>query len=410
MSDSSTNTLSEIGKSLRAHPDYSHFLSVSNTLMQNGFKAYIAGGAVRDLLIGRQPKDFDFATNATPEQIEALFEKTIPVGKKFGIIVVVVGSLSVEVATFRRDGEYVDGRRPESIQIASPEEDARRRDFTVNSLFYDFQTDQVIDYVGGLQDLKNRVLKTVGLPEIRFQEDYLRILRLLRLAVELDFQIDPSSLNVACGLMNQILKVSYERIHVEFIKALASAYPERAFDLFSQAGLFSTLFPQMDWSEASIRSHFIQMRSLDRDEETIWLGLFSGQAQINLEKELKNMKCSRSVIDHVLGIVKFWKDWNSQAAPRRLSEWIARSFSLDRKKLLHLGKINQWISVPEISEFNSWLELPDRLLSGDDFLQNGFQGAQISVLAKELVCLQIEEVISSREEALEWLQKKRPLS
>ena len=401
--------LSNIGVSLRAHPDYPHLVSVSNTLIQSGFKAYIAGGAVRDLILGREPKDFDFATNATPEQIEALFEKTIPVGKKFGIIVVVVGSLSIEVATFRRDGEYVDGRRPESIEIASPEEDARRRDFTVNALFYDFQTDQVIDYVGGLKDIEQKLLRTVGDPQKRFSEDYLRILRLIRFSAELGFEIEPQSLEVSKALIPEVEKVSAERIRVEIVKALASPDSGRAYDLLNDSGLFDLLFVGIDWKSNEIKNQFTQMRKLDSSEETLWLGLFLTQPSSLVELELKKMKCSRAVMDSVLGVLKFWQDWTASKEPRRLSEWILRSFSLNRNRLLHFGQIQNLISVAELSEFKSWIELPEKLLSGDDFLKLGFQGAEIARLQKEIQCQQIEESITTKAEALEFIQNKKSL-
>ena len=145
---------------------------ICESLQAKGFEALLAGGCVRDFLLGRVPADFDVATKATPDQVEALFPKTIPVGKKFGVIVVIdtVSGAQVEVASFRKDGDYQDGRRPESIELTNAEEDSKRRDFTVNGLFYDLATKKVLDYVDGLEDLKLKRIRAIGNPTLRFKE------------------------------------------------------------------------------------------------------------------------------------------------------------------------------------------------------------------------------------------------
>src|ERR1039457_1202224 len=159
-------------------------------LQQAGFAAFWVGGCVRDLLLGREAQDFDIATDARPEQVEKLFRKTIPVGRKFGVIIVVEGGQQFQVATFRAEAEYRDGRRPEKIIFANAEADASRRDFTVNGLFYDPLTQKIHDWVGGEKDLRAKIIRTIGVPEERFGEDHLRMLRAVRFAARLGFEIE----------------------------------------------------------------------------------------------------------------------------------------------------------------------------------------------------------------------------
>ena len=173
---------------------------VLNRLEENGFSAYIVGGSVRDMLLGKTPSDYDVATDALPEEIEEVFGeyKTIEVGKKFGTIVVVQEEGNIEVTTFRQDGEYLDGRRPEQVFFSKNlKDDLSRRDFTINAMAYNKNTG-IIDYFNGAEDLKNSIIKTVGSPEDRFKEDYLRIIRAVRFSTQLGFSIEENTFN-ACN-------------------------------------------------------------------------------------------------------------------------------------------------------------------------------------------------------------------
>ncbi|HEX5398076.1 MAG TPA: CCA tRNA nucleotidyltransferase [Verrucomicrobiae bacterium] len=200
-------------------------------LQQSGFAAFWVGGCVRDFLLGREPQDFDIATDARPEQIEALFPKTIPVGRKFGVIIVVEDGHQFQVATFRAEAEYRDGRRPAKVSFASAEADALRRDFTVNGLFYDPLTEKTHDWVGGGKDLRAKTIRAIGPPEERFAEDHLRLLRAVRFAAQLGFEIEPQTFAAIKTLAPKIRLISAERIHDELIKLFA---PPRA-DFFSSA-------------------------------------------------------------------------------------------------------------------------------------------------------------------------------
>jgi poly(A) polymerase len=187
-------------------------------LQRAGFAAFWVGGCVRDFLLGREPDDFDIATDAKPEQVEKLFKRTVAVGRKFGVMIVVEGGHQFQVATFRAEADYQDGRRPEKIIFANAEADASRRDFTVNGLFYDPRTKKIHDWVSGEKDLRAKIIRTIGAPEERFAEDHLRLLRAVRFAAQLNFEIEPKTFAAVKSLAPKIKLISAERIRDELLK------------------------------------------------------------------------------------------------------------------------------------------------------------------------------------------------
>ncbi|HEY5297754.1 MAG TPA: CCA tRNA nucleotidyltransferase [Verrucomicrobiae bacterium] len=191
---------------------------IAARLQAAGFAAFWVGGCVRDFLLGRAPDDFDLATDAKPEEVEKLFAKTIPVGRKFGVMIVIEGGQQFQVATFRAEADYQDGRRPETIRFANAQADAARRDFTINGLFYDPLTQKIHDWVGGEADLRARLIRTIGKPEERFAEDHLRMLRAVRLAAQLGFEIEPATFAAIQKLAPKIRLISAERVRDELLK------------------------------------------------------------------------------------------------------------------------------------------------------------------------------------------------
>jgi tRNA nucleotidyltransferase/poly(A) polymerase len=187
-------------------------------LQAEGFAAYWVGGSVRDFLLGREPGDYDVVTSALPEQIEKLFKRTIAVGRKFGVMVVVEHEHQFEVATFRAEADYRDGRHPEHVRFGDAKADAERRDFTVNGLFYDPVKEELHDWVGGEKDLKARIIRTIGVPGERFAEDHLRMLRAVRLAVKLGFEIEPETFRAIQENAEKIKNISAERVRDELVK------------------------------------------------------------------------------------------------------------------------------------------------------------------------------------------------
>ena len=192
-----------------------------------GFAAFWVGGCVRDFLLGREPQDYDIATDAKPEQVEKLFKRTIAVGRKFGVMIVVEGKHQFQVATFRAEADYRDGRRPTKVVFASAEADAQRRDFTVNGLFYDPVAEKLHDWVGGEKDLRAKIIRTIGPPEERFAEDHLRLLRAVRFAAQLNFEIEPQTFAAVKSLAPKIKLISAERIRDELIKLFAPPQLDR---------------------------------------------------------------------------------------------------------------------------------------------------------------------------------------
>jgi putative nucleotidyltransferase with HDIG domain len=214
-------------------------------LRESGFLAYFAGGCVRDALLRKQPKDIDIATDAKPDDVQKLFARTVAVGAKFGVVRVLEEGVEFEVATFRSDGVYLDGRRPVSVTFSSPGEDARRRDFTINGMFYDPVEDQVVDFVGGRSDLERRLVRSIGEPNERFSEDHLRLLRAVRFAAALDFEIAPATWKAVTENAYQITTVSQERIRDELVKIMADSHRVRGFDLLDQSGLLQNILPEV---------------------------------------------------------------------------------------------------------------------------------------------------------------------
>ena len=225
-------------------------ISVIRQLTEQGYTAYWAGGCVRDLLMDREPTDFDVATNATPQQVRQLFghKRTLAVGESFGVIIV-LGPKSVgqvEVATFRSEGEYHDGRRPSTVDYCDAERDALRRDFTINGMFFDPVSEEIRDYVGGQDDLRQRLVRAIGNPRERFTEDKLRLLRAVRFAALLNFELDSETAQAVQELASQIVVVSAERIAQELRKMLSHPQRAIALQLIRNLDLLPVLLPEVE--------------------------------------------------------------------------------------------------------------------------------------------------------------------
>jgi len=215
-------------------------------LRAEGFQAYLVGGCVRDLVMGREPKDYDVSTDATPEQVVKLYPESLTVGAQFGVVIVPRDAGNVEVATFRSDGRYADGRHPSEVRYAqTPQEDVRRRDFTINGLLLDPLDNQVLDYVGGQGDIRARRIRAIGNPLDRFQEDRLRMLRAVRFAARFGFALDAAALEAIRKLASLIHDVSAERGRDEILKILTEGQARRGFELLDETGLLQEVLPEI---------------------------------------------------------------------------------------------------------------------------------------------------------------------
>jgi len=231
-----------------------HAIAIVRTLRDHGHQAYLVGGCVRDLLLGREPADYDVTTDATPDEVMRIFPETYAVGAQFGVVLVPLPkdevtkeeNDAVEVATFRSDVGYTDGRHPDHVRYSKDaREDVERRDFTINGLLLDPLADEVLDYVNGRVDLKAGIIRTIGDPERRFAEDKLRILRAVRFAARFDYTIDPQTFAAIQKLASQIHQVSCERIREELTKMLTEGRARRAFLLLDESGLLREVLPEI---------------------------------------------------------------------------------------------------------------------------------------------------------------------
>jgi len=220
---------------------------IVRTLRRKGHSAYLVGGCVRDLLLGKEPIDYDVATAATPDQVQHYFSQTYPVGAQFGVILVEIGEKDfVEVATFRSDVSYSDGRHPDAVRYTqSAREDVQRRDFTINGLLLDPESHQVLDFIGGQMDLKNGIIRAIGQADVRFQEDKLRMLRAVRFAARFEYRIEHETFAAIQGLAEQITQVSRERVRDELLKMLTEGHARRAFELLDATGLLGCVLPEI---------------------------------------------------------------------------------------------------------------------------------------------------------------------
>jgi len=279
-------------------PQHEFAVEIVRQLRSAGYIALFAGGCVRDGLLGREAKDYDVATTARPDQVRNLFghRRTLAVGASFGVIMVVGprDAGTVEVATFRTEGPYQDGRRPDSVAFSTPQEDARRRDFTINGMFFDPIENQVLDYVGGERDLTAREVRAIGDPRERIREDKLRMLRAVRFTATLDFSINVATADAIRELSTDLIVVSAERITQELKKMLVDAHRRRAMELADDVGLIRVIFPELDpirktaeWDQTLHRLEQLEQPSFELALSALLLALPSATVVPGICRRLK---------------------------------------------------------------------------------------------------------------------------
>ena len=247
---------------MKTHSAQQSAETIIRRLTDAGFLALLAGGCVRDLLLGREPEDYDIATDARPEEICQLYPRAQKVGAHFGVVIVRQFGHPIEVATFRADGPYTDGRHPQTVTFTTAEEDARRRDFTINGMFYDPIRSCVIDYVGGQEDLKKRIIRAIGEPRRRFEEDHLRMIRAIRFASRLEFEIEPETFSAIRGQAAMLRRVSPERVREELEKILTDPHRSRGFELLRQTTLLHHLGDEPSWTDEQLDQIALAMADL----------------------------------------------------------------------------------------------------------------------------------------------------
>ncbi len=271
---------------------------IAKRLQDAGYIAYFAGGWVRDYFMGHPSDDIDIATSAAPNEIIALFPNTILVGISFGVVIVVVEGQQFEVSTFRKDFEYLDGRKPSRIELSGPREDAYRRDFTINGMFYDPISEEIFDYVHGVEDIKNKVIRTIGNPDERFLEDRLRMIRAIRFAAKFDFKIDPETHQAIIDFSNTLFPaVAKERVWQELLKMSTSERFDFAIIELHRAGLQGEIFPPLKHVHLNeIKEKIKAFKQMPKSAPPIlFLNLLFSQLPHNIKKELfQDLKVSNA--------------------------------------------------------------------------------------------------------------------
>lgn len=293
-------------------------LKVVKILQSEGYVALFAGGCVRDMLMGNEPHDYDVATSAKPDDVIRLFRRTQQVGAQFGVVLVRIGRHPIEVATFRTDLSYQDGRRPSGVEFSSPEEDARRRDFTINGLFFDPTSDEVVDYVCGQADLEARVIRAIGEPEKRFAEDHLRLLRAIRFAARLDFSIEPKTWTAMCRHAEEIKRISAERIRMELEGILSHPNRALAIRMLHETAILGYLWPGAEALRSEIETIVRTLAALPATArfESGMAVLLLNSSGAQVVEVCDALRCSYSTKEIVKWLVK---EQNALSAPENLT-------------------------------------------------------------------------------------------
>lgn len=437
---------------------------ICRTLRSAGYQAYFVGGCVRDILLHREPADYDVATDATPERVEQIFPNSLMVGAKFGVVVVVQEpeasddvkgtSATVEVATFRSDVGYSDGRHPDQVVYASsPQEDVQRRDFTINGLLLDPETNEVLDFVGGRDDLRAGIIRAIGRPEERFREDKLRMLRAVRFAARFGYAIEPETLRAIQRLAPEIGQVSAERVRDELTKLLTEGAARRGFELLDQTRLLPELLPEIS------RMNGVEQPPQFHPEGDVWIhtllmleGLAPGTSPTLAWGVLlhdvgkpptftppsgpngrirfdRHVEVGTRMAEKIGERLRFSNDDTAQIAslvanhlrfkdvPQMKRATLKRFVRLDRfDEHMELHRLDCSSSHRNLENYEFMLRFlaetppeevrPIRLLTGDDLIGLGFRpGPEFREILDAAEDAQMEGSIETRDDALIWVRK-----
>jgi poly(A) polymerase len=391
-------------------------LWVVRRLREAGFRALFAGGCVRDMLLGRRVADYDVASDATPPQVAGLFRRVLLVGAKFGVAMVVRRGRTVEVATFRSDVSYSDGRRPDAVRFSSPRQDALRRDFTINGMFYDPVAEEVIDYVGGRRDLRRRVVRTIGSPDERFSEDYLRMLRAPRFAVRLGFKIDPATRRAIETHAHRIVAISGERVFDELTKMLSEPTAGAAVDRLSELGLLRHVLPELGEAPALERAARERIRRVAaRRDLTLVLGaLLMDQPPRAIRGIVRRWGASNDLRDALLWLAVRRDGWR-RAGEMPLAEFRKLVGHAQFERLRTLWRCRERAETGStrcarrvagrLREIPGGTALPEAFLTGADLLAMGVpEGPRLGRLLREAYDEQLNLRLRSRRAALAWVR------
>ncbi len=426
---------------------------VVQQLRDAGFAAFLVGGCVRDIVMGREPKDYDVATSAQPNQVVRIFPGSLTVGARFGVVVVPREAGNVEVATFRSDGVYTDGRHPAHVVYAkTAEEDVLRRDFTINGLLYDPAEDKVLDYVGGQADIRGRKVRTIGDPYKRFSEDRLRMLRAVRFAARFGFELDAASGNAIRELAGEIRLVSAERIRDEILKILTEGHARRGFELLDNTNLLQHVLPDVKamqgveqppefHPEGDVWTHtIIMMDGLNSPTATLALGVllhdvgkprtfevrerirFDNHVEVGAkmaEEICKKLRISVRDTERVVELVRHhlrFKDFPRMRRSTQIRflrmEAFPEHLELHRLDCLAShGKLDNYdLARKMLDELPEQQIRPTRLVDGDDLIRDGYRpGPLFKQILQAVEDAQLEGDIRTQQDALQLVHERFPL-
>ncbi len=400
-------------------------VDIVRRLQREGFEALLAGGCVRDMLLGRRPKDYDVATDALPEDVMRLFPRTLKVGAKFGVVIVLTRGRQVEVATFRCEADYKDGRHPDRVTFTNAAEDASRRDFTINGMFYNPVTDEVIDYVDGRADLERRIIRTIGRAQDRFSEDYLRMLRAIRFSTQLGFPIEPETFEAICRHAKHISKISGERIAVELETMLTHPNRQAGATLLLDSGLARTIFPGLN-AECGRQAVDVFGQLRKRVDFALALAtLFIGLETEEALTQCEILKLSRNRTKHIHFLLAHRGALlDDEMALARLKLLMGKPYfrdlyELERARQKAHQNSDALASLARLCQRRRGLRgvnvSPKPLLNGHELIGLGATpGPGVGLLAEELYLAQLEGQVhtpsQARQWASRWLEHHRDIS
>jgi poly(A) polymerase len=428
-------------------------IEIVRRLQNAGFAAFWVGGCVRDFLLGREPQDYDIVTSALPEQVENFFRRTIAVGRKFGVMVVLEGGHEFQVATFRAEADYQDGRHPEQVTFGDAQADAERRDFTVNGLFFDPLQNKLHDWVGGEKDLRVKIIRTIGHPEERFAEDHLRMLRAVRFAAQLGFEIEEKTFGALKANAPKIKTISAERIRDELNKLFSPPHAAHGLELLRESGLLEHILPELEATihceqsadyhpEGSVFNHLrlmLKKMPAESDLSLSWAVLlhdiakpvtalrdaetgsihFYEHERIGAdmaERILERLRFPRKQIEAIVKAVRCHMQFKDAMQMRKstLRRLLMRpTFPLELQ--LHRldclgshGKLDIYhFLIEQARELEKKPEIHPPLLTGDDLAAMGLKpGPAMGKLLHEIREKQLQEELKTSDEAREWVKKQ----
>jgi tRNA nucleotidyltransferase/poly(A) polymerase len=396
-------------------------IKVVRSLREHGHEALFAGGCVRDMLLGRPAKDYDVTTSAHPEEVMKLFRRTLKVGAKFGVVIVLEGDWQMEVATFRTESGYVDGRHPSVVEFTGAREDAKRRDFTINGMFYDPIEEKVIDYVGGQKDLRARVLRTIGSASERFGEDYLRMLRAVRFAAQLGFTIETKTWAAVTRHAKEIAKISAERIAVELEAMITSPNRAKGAMMLVESSLAAAVFPGFVGNVADAGAERL---GLLRKEVSFALALATLLSEYQTPEAIgqcQRLKLSGDQNKHIKWLLErrgrlLEADMSiAHLKTLAVSPYFSDLLELQRAIQIYHGLPTSALAKARrrLNELKGQELQPKPLLDGHELVRLGATpGPQVGHLAREMYFAQLEGRFADAEGAgvwvAKWLKEHRP--